>query len=295
MSRRLVILGAGGHGRAVGDLAEACGWSVVGFTDRSAADERVLGRDDDLPALRRSALIDAGIVGVGNTALQRRAELFDRLRESGLVIATLIHPRATVSSSARVGQGSVVFPSTVLGAGVTVGDNVVIYSAAVAEHECRIGDHVYLSPGAILSGAVVVEVGYVHRRRRGDSAGPDDRQARRRRGRRGGRRRRAGWRDGGGCSGADARARDVSRVLLVTQSTRSIGEFRRPWVRALYRRYVARFRRELRAVVWALAREAEVTVLTSRELADPEGLPGNVALRYFDDESFHVGPRPSRT
>ena len=159
MSRRLVILGAGGHGRAVGDLAEACGWSVVGFTDRSAADERVLGRDDDLPALRRSAMIDAGIVGVGNTALQRRAELFDRLRESGLVIATLIHPRATVSSSARVGQGSVVFPATVLGAGVTVGDNVVIYSAAVAEHECRIGDHVYLSPGAILSGAVVVEVG----------------------------------------------------------------------------------------------------------------------------------------
>jgi glycosyltransferase involved in cell wall biosynthesis len=80
----------------------------------------------------------------------------------------------------------------------------------------------------------------------------------------------------------------VSRVLLVTQSTRSIGEFRRPWVRALYRRYVVRFRRELRAAVWALARDAEVTVLTSRELADPEGLPGKAVLRYFDDESFHV-------
>jgi sugar O-acyltransferase (sialic acid O-acetyltransferase NeuD family) len=159
MARRLVILGAGGHARAVGDLAEACGWSIVGFTDVSAPGGRVLGRDDDLPALIRSATIDAGVVGVGNTALQRRAELFDRLRESGLAIATLIHPRATVSSSARVGQGSVVFPATVLGAGVTVGDNAVIYSAAVAEHECRIGDHAYISPGAILSGAVVVEVG----------------------------------------------------------------------------------------------------------------------------------------
>ena len=159
MARRLVILGAGGHARAVADLAEACGWSVAGFTDRSAPDGRVLGHDDDLLRLIHSATLDAGVVGVGNTALHRRAELFDQLRESGLAIATLIHPHATVSRSARVGQGAVVFPATVLGAGVTVGDNAVIYSAAVAEHECRIGDHVYLSPGAILSGAVDVEVG----------------------------------------------------------------------------------------------------------------------------------------
>src|SRR5262245_29357565 len=159
MRRRLVILGAGGHGRAVADLADACGWTVAGFTDRSASREGILGRDDDLPSLIQSAKLDAGLVGVGNTALPRRAELFDRLRESGLATATLIHPRATVSSSARVGQGSALFPAAVVGAGVTVGDNVVIYSAAVAEHECRIGDHVYISPGAILSGSVVVEVG----------------------------------------------------------------------------------------------------------------------------------------
>ena len=80
----------------------------------------------------------------------------------------------------------------------------------------------------------------------------------------------------------------MSRVLLVTHSTRSIGEFRRPWVRALYRRYVARFRRELSAVVARVAREGEVTVLTSRELVDTKTLPAPVALRYFDDESFQV-------
>jgi len=159
MAGRLVILGAGGHGRAVADLAEACGWSVAGYTDRSAPGGRILGGDEELTALIRSASIAAGIVGIGSTALPRRAELFDRLRESGLAVPTLIHPRATVSSSVRVGAGSVVFPAVVLGAGVTVGDNAVVYSAAVAEHECRIADHVYISPGAILSGAVTVEVG----------------------------------------------------------------------------------------------------------------------------------------
>jgi len=159
MARNLLILGAGGHGRAVADLAEACGWTVAGFTDRPAAGAGVLGSDDDLPVLARSGRINAGVVGVGNTALQRRAALFHCLQESGLVVPTLVHPRATLSGSSRVGAGSVVFPAAVLGAGVTVGDNVVVYSAAVAEHDCRIADHAYVSPGTILSGAVTVEVG----------------------------------------------------------------------------------------------------------------------------------------
>lgn len=159
MARRLLILGAGGHGRAVADLATACGWTVAGFTDRPGADTKVLGGDDDLPALAHSMAIDAGVIGVGNSALQRRAELFDRLRESGLAIPTLVHARATLSSTARVGAGTVVFPGAVLGAGATVADNVVIYSGAVVEHECRIADHAYISPGAILSGMVVLEVG----------------------------------------------------------------------------------------------------------------------------------------
>lgn len=80
----------------------------------------------------------------------------------------------------------------------------------------------------------------------------------------------------------------MSRVLLVTQSARSIGEFRRPWVRALFRRYVARFRRELAAALRELSRSAEVTLLTSRELIDPATLPAGVHVRYFDDESYRV-------
>src|SRR5262249_41008613 len=124
--------------------------------------------------------------------------------------------------------------------------------------------------------------------RRRDPAGIDNRQARGGRGRRRGRGRRAGRRDGGGHPGARARRGDMSRVLLVTQSTRSMGEFRRPWVRALHGRYVRRFRRELDKVVARLAPEGEVTVLTSRELVDPEAMPATVTLRYFDDESFQV-------
>jgi len=45
MAGRLLILGAGGHGRAVAELAAECGWSVAGFTDNSPG-PGVLGGDD---------------------------------------------------------------------------------------------------------------------------------------------------------------------------------------------------------------------------------------------------------
>jgi UDP-perosamine 4-acetyltransferase len=130
----------------------------VGFTDRAHRRPEVLGEDTELAELVRAGKIDGALVGVGNTALARRVELYQLLRDAaGVVVPTLGHPRAVISRSCRIGEGSVVFAGSVLGAGVQIGDNVVVYSGTVVEHDCRITDHAYLSPGVILSGAVSVE------------------------------------------------------------------------------------------------------------------------------------------
>ena len=146
MAGRLLILGAGGHGRAVADLALECGFTVAGFTDRVPGPE-VLGGDDGVATLASDGKIDGAVVGVGNTALARRAELFSMLRSLRVATPTLIHPRACVSRSCKLGAGVVAFP------------NVVLYSGVIAEHDCRVADHAYLSPGVILAGGVTVEAG----------------------------------------------------------------------------------------------------------------------------------------
>ena len=158
MAGRLLILGAGGHGRAVADLATECGWTIAGFTDRSPG-PGVLGEDGDVAALVRGGKIDGVVVGVGNTALERRAELFAMLTSLRVATPNLIHPRATVSRTCTIGEGVAIFPSVVLGAAVEVGDNVVLYSGVIAEHDCRIAAHAYLSPGVILAGNVRVGAG----------------------------------------------------------------------------------------------------------------------------------------
>jgi sugar O-acyltransferase (sialic acid O-acetyltransferase NeuD family) len=155
---RLLILGAGGHGRAVADLAAECGFTVAGFTDRAPGPD-VVGGDDAVAALARDGKIDGAVVGVGNTALERRAELFAMLKSRNVPTPSLVHPRASVSRSCRMGHGVVAFPNVVLGAGVEIGDNVVLYSGVIVEHDCRVADNAYLSPGVILAGSVTIEEG----------------------------------------------------------------------------------------------------------------------------------------
>lgn len=164
---RLVLLGSGHHARAIFDLAvNALGLEVVGFTEDDASrwgsmvgGVPVLGPDAEVARLYRDGKIDAAFVAVGNTNLPARRKLFDGLTRDGVPVATLVHPDVTVSRSASLGDGSVVFARSVIGAGTRVGRNVVLYSGTVVEHDCLLEDHVYLAPGVVLSGNVTVREG----------------------------------------------------------------------------------------------------------------------------------------
>jgi len=159
VSSRLIVFGAGGHGRAVADLATECGFTVLGMTEPARSRPGVIGDDARGAALLRAGEAEGGIVGVGNSELRRRATLFHEIRQCGHPVPTLVHPRAVVSRSCGVGEGVVIFAGCVLGAGVRVGDNAVLYSGAIAEHDCVIGDHAYLAPAVVLSGGVRIARG----------------------------------------------------------------------------------------------------------------------------------------
>ncbi len=163
-SHRLLIFGASGHGRVVADAARAAGWELVGWGDgdpakdgREIAGAKVLAHS---PQGAATAALREGwqvVVGIGdNRTRQHIHRLFEDL---GVPRATIIHPRAVVAPSARVGPGTVILAGAVINPDTHIGVNAVVNTAASADHDNRLEDHCHLSPGVHLGGNVTVGCG----------------------------------------------------------------------------------------------------------------------------------------
>ncbi len=166
MSPRVVIIGAGGHAKVLADALIEIGREVLGLTDvnaerwgQSVAGAMVLGDDQKLAADYSAGEVELvnGVGAVDSAAVRR--EVFRRLRSKGYRFASVVHPRATVSRHASLGEGVQVMAGAVIQPGVSVGENSIVNTSAVIDHDCEIGEHVHIAPGAVLCGAVIVGAG----------------------------------------------------------------------------------------------------------------------------------------
>jgi len=156
---KLIIIGAGGHGRVCADVARRAGWDIEGFCDpafRHATE--ILG----VPMLHISeeALFADWpnntrlFVAIGDNT--RRLSVSNAARRAGISLAVLVDPSAVVSPSASLNAGCCIMPGAVINAEAFIGRGALINTAAVVEHGARVGQGAHIAPGACLTGDTVV-------------------------------------------------------------------------------------------------------------------------------------------
>ncbi|MEM1165401.1 MAG: acetyltransferase [Planctomycetota bacterium] len=150
----VMLVGGGGHARAVADWADTAGLRLAGFfdDDDSASIDGVRGLGP--VAQVEWALRDADrrlIIAVGDLAVRRG--LIDWLATEAS-FAVCAHPSAIVSGRAGLGDGSVVGPLAVVNAGASIGAHAIVNSGAIVEHDGVIGENAHIAPGAVLAGGV---------------------------------------------------------------------------------------------------------------------------------------------
>lgn len=156
---RVVILGAGDHGRVVADILLCARQEVVAFLDVKR--ERwgipihgipVPGDDSKLAGLRA----DGVVAGVGDNRTRHRivAELL-----SPVNWVNAIHPSAVVSPWAKLGRGVVIAAGAVVNPDAEVGDFAIVNTGATVDHDCCIGPFAQVAPGVHLAGRVMVGEG----------------------------------------------------------------------------------------------------------------------------------------
>lgn len=151
---KLAVIGAGGHGKVVAELAAALGtYGEIVFLD-----DRAQGSINGFPVIGTTLLLENSLspeqfdiaVAVGNNRIRR--QIAEKAAALGFALPVLIHPDAYVSPSATVGQGSVVMAKAAVQAGSVLKDGVIVNTAATVDHDCLLDAFVHISPGAHLSG-----------------------------------------------------------------------------------------------------------------------------------------------
>ena len=143
MTKSLLILGAGGHGKVVKEIAEAIGYTKIAFLDDNSAE--AIGKIAD-----SKDFVDeykAAFVGIGNNKF--RGELLARLEQEGYKIPVLVHPTAYVSKSAVIGKGTVVEPKAIVNANSKIGVGCIVSVGAIVDHDVVLEDSVHVNAGAI--------------------------------------------------------------------------------------------------------------------------------------------------
>ncbi len=138
--KRLLIMGAGGHGHVVAETAEMLGYSVSFLDDNSP---EAVGRIDELE--KYIDRTDYVFVAIGSNDL--RKQLIERSIELGCSIAAIIHPTAYVSPSACVDEGTFIGPLAAVNCRSRIGKGCIVSAGGILDHDAVLEPYVHIDAG----------------------------------------------------------------------------------------------------------------------------------------------------
>ncbi|MGL4800925.1 MAG: hypothetical protein ACRC18_01550 [Cetobacterium sp.] len=151
---KVIIIGAGGHGRVVIDVA-LCNpnLEVIGFLDDGNIEDIL-----DVPRLGKILDIEnfkefKFHIAIGNNSL--RKELTEKIKAENLI--TIIHSTTYICRDVEVGKGCFIGANTIINSKSKLENSVIINTGSIIEHDCILENYSYLSYGALLGSGVTIK------------------------------------------------------------------------------------------------------------------------------------------
>ena len=160
---RIAVIGCSAHARVVVDILEQNPeYHVVGLLDshRGVTEEvlgyRVLGSDEDLPALVDARICDSVFVAIGDNWV--RGQVVERIKRStpGVRFITAIHPFSQISKNVVIGEGTVIMPGVVVNTGCRIAEFCILNTSSSLDHDSVMEPFSSLAPRAVTGGTVTI-------------------------------------------------------------------------------------------------------------------------------------------
>ena len=144
---KLVIIGAGGYGQTVYDVAEQSGkYEKIMFLDDNKIAENVVGKCADFEKFidEETEIYPA----FGNN--EARLSFIEKLEEKDANIPVIVHNTAYISPKAKLEKGTVVLPKALINTDTVVEKGCIINCGAIVDHGCVIEKGTHVCLGAIV-------------------------------------------------------------------------------------------------------------------------------------------------
>lgn len=157
MNKKIVIIGASGHGKVVANIAKLKGYKEILFIDddvnkKECGQYKVIGTSKQIDSLIKDDYEFA--VAIGDNSIRER--IFEELVNKEARLPVLIHPTAVIDETVKIGNGTVVMANAVINSSSFIGEACIINTASSIDHDCVIKDYVHISPGVSIAGMVTV-------------------------------------------------------------------------------------------------------------------------------------------
>lgn len=148
--KKLLILGAGGFGQSIAELAELlCKWKSISFVDDRWSEQQQAGRYTIIANIQSLETIDVNnfeaIIAVGNNQIRQKWQQL--LLDLSIPLTTIIHPQTVIAPSAKIGQGVSIMTGCVIGTNTIIQDGAILNMGTLLDHDVVVEQFVHLSIG----------------------------------------------------------------------------------------------------------------------------------------------------
>ena len=151
-NRQLIIIGAGGHGKVIAEIARLNGYKAICFLDDEVVSiSGYLGKIAEY--IRYVGSCDF-FVAIGNNAIRQKIQ--DKICSGNARIINLIHPQAVISPNVIFGAGVAVMAGVVINTGAKIGNGVIINTCSSVDHDFIVHNYAHISVGAHIAGTVEI-------------------------------------------------------------------------------------------------------------------------------------------
>ena len=152
--KKIVLIGASGHGKVVADIARLNGYEDISFLDDNE-DNSVCGKYSVVGKTDCYKDFDCDFfVSIGNARV--RKHIMEKLICDEKSLPVLIHPNSIIAEDVSIDVGTVVMAGIVINSGTSIGKGCIINTCSSVDHDNSIGDYVHIAVGAHLCGTVKV-------------------------------------------------------------------------------------------------------------------------------------------